>query len=94
MRIRVFLMRGVFWCGAAVICRFCPALPFLLPASALDQPAPFYPIGTSNGTNANVSSRLFEIDGTVGYFAGFGYKSRLLLLLKLSQETTRGGWHI
>jgi hypothetical protein len=41
-------------------------LPSLWPASALGQPAPFYPIGTSNGTNAKVSSRLFEIDGKVG----------------------------
>jgi mannan endo-1,4-beta-mannosidase len=42
----------------------------LLPSSATDQPAPFYTIGTSNGTNAKVSGRLFEIDGKVGYFAG------------------------
>jgi mannan endo-1,4-beta-mannosidase len=44
---------------------------FLLPSSATDQPAPFYPIGTSNGTNAKVSGRLFEIDGKIGYFAGW-----------------------
>jgi len=46
------------------------ASPYLLSSSSLDQPAPFYPIGTSNGTNAKVSGRLFDIDGKVGYFAG------------------------
>jgi mannan endo-1,4-beta-mannosidase len=43
---------------------------FLLPSSSIDQPAPLYPIGSSNGTNAKVSGRLFDIDGKVGYFAG------------------------
>jgi mannan endo-1,4-beta-mannosidase len=42
----------------------------LLPANAIEQPPLSYPIGTSNGTNAKVSGRLFEIDGKVEYFAG------------------------
>ncbi|KAN0095948.1 glycoside hydrolase family 5 protein [Hyaloscypha variabilis] len=46
------------------------ALPSLLPSSSSEQPGPFYPIGTSNGTNAKVSGRLFAIDGKVEYFAG------------------------
>jgi hypothetical protein len=65
------------------------ALPSLLSASALDQPAPFYPIGTSNRTNAIMERSLAGCSrsmGKWGIFAGFGSKPLLLQLLKFSQK--------
>ncbi len=41
------------------------------PASAPQVP-PVYPIGFSNETFARPAGRLFDINGTVGYFAGEG----------------------
>lgn len=55
---------------------FLAAAASALPASTLHlddanaQPALAYPIGQSNGTNAKVAGRLFEVDGKVQYFAG------------------------
>jgi mannan endo-1,4-beta-mannosidase len=66
----------------------------LLASSATNQPACSYPIGTSNGKNAKVSGRLFEIDGKVEYFAGmFDLLSRWQSL-NFMQEVTLGGSHI
>jgi hypothetical protein len=68
------------------------ALPSLLPSSSSDQPGPFYPIGTSNGTNAKVSGRLFAIDGKVEYFAGlFNLEPRCQLLIHSREQCLVAG---
>ena len=67
----------------------------LLASSATNQPACSYPIGTtSNGKNAKVSGRLFEIDGKVEYFAGMFDLMSWWQSLNFVQEVTLGGWHI
>ena len=66
----------------------------LLASSATNQPACSYPIGTSNGKNAKVSGRLFEIDGRVEYFAGMFDLMNWWQSLNFVKEVTLGGWHI
>lgn len=45
------------------------AAPTIQAASSAQQPPCAYPIGVK-GSFAKVSGSLFDIDGTVGYFAG------------------------
>ncbi len=66
----------------------------LLASSAANQPACSYPIGTSNGKNAKVSGRLFDIDGRVEYFAGMFDLTNWWQWLNFVKEVTLGGWHI
>ena len=78
----------------SVISAAAPPSATLLASSATNQPACSYPIGTSNGKNAKVSGRLFEIDGKVEYFAGMFDLMSWWQSLNFVQEVTLGGWHI
>lgn len=65
-----FVAHSILGLGLASVALAAPAsTPSILPAGA-PQPAPRYPIGKTDLTNAKVAGRLFDLDGKVEYFAG------------------------